>query len=165
MNRRPDRATISTNAMITLCAIAAATTLLGVGTSTLPVYPGATKIHARTAASVSMCGHNVGIVSYRSAAAAMTIAKWYSTKIPGATTIDISQTDSVTVDTEIEVFVADGSQAAVIHQMTMTSAKMQAAAASIGANKTGSAYLALATKASHGDAAAKKALSAKCPAD
>jgi hypothetical protein len=174
MNVRNHRAGLASTALIALCSIAVTSAQVGAVPSTLPTYPGATKTRSQASGPVSMCGHKVSIVSYESGADAMTVAKWYESKISGASTLDLSETDSGTIDNEI--FMPDGSQGAVIHQLIMTNAKLQAASKSIGADKTGfglttyapplgAEYLSLAMKAHHGDASAKRALTAKCPQD
>jgi hypothetical protein len=143
-------------------------------TSTLPIYPASTKTALHSTPKVSMCGHQMGLVPYASAVDGKTVAKWYESKIPGAVVIDTGTTDSASIDTEIQVYTPDGSQVAVIHQMTMTSAKLQAASKTIGGDKTdigletfspplGADYLSLMQRTQRGDAAAKSSLIAKCP--
>ena len=171
---KPIRSNSGTIALLALCA-ATATAAQGVAaTSNLPIYPGAVKLATQLTSTYSTCGHKMGLVSYDSATDGKTVAKWYESKIPGAVAVDLSKTDSGSVDTEIEVFTPDASEGAVIHQMSMTNSKLQAAAKSIGADKTGigletfdpplgADYLSLVKQAKHGDAAAKSALTARCP--
>jgi hypothetical protein len=121
-----------------------------------------------------MCGSKIGLVSYNTATDGKSVAKWYESKVPNAVVLDTSQTDSSSVDTEIQVYKPDGSEVAVIHQLSMTNPKLQSAAKTIGADKTGigietfepplgADYLALMMRVKRGDAAAKSALIAKCP--
>ena len=163
-----------TLALLTLCAVAATSVPSLAAISNLPVYPGATKLARQAHGAFATCGHSIGLVSYDSTADAKAVAQWYASKIQGAVVLDLSKTDSGTIDTEMEVFTPDGSQGAVVHRMTMTSAKLQAAAMSIGADKTGigletfdpplgADYLGLEKRALSGDAASKSALTAKCP--
>ena len=164
------------SALLTLCAAAASISQSLAATPNLPVYPGATMLARRTHGAYATCGHTIGLISYNSTADAKAIAKWYAGKIPGAVVLDLSKADSTMINTEMEVFTPDGSQGAVIHRMTMTNAKLQAAAKSIGADTTGigletfdpplgADYLALEKRALGGDAASKSALTAKCPKD
>ena len=161
-------------ALLTLCVAAATVAQDAAASSSLPIYPGATKPARRLGRTFPMCGHKVGIVSYNSAADAKAIAKWYQNRVPGAIVVDLSRTDSSTIDTEMEVFTPDASQAVVIHRLTMTSSNFQAAAKSLGTDKTGigvetfdpplgAEYLSLQKRAHGGDAAARRTLSAKCP--
>lgn len=176
---KPLRSNCGKVALLALCAATAATTTGAqavAATSNLPIYPGATALATQLKRTFSTCGHEIRLVSYKSAADGKTVAKWYESKIPGAVVVDLSKTDSGSVDTEIEVFTPNTSEAAVIHQMSMTSSTLQAAAKSIGADKTGigletfdpplgADYLSLVKRARHGDAAAKSALTARCPKD
>jgi hypothetical protein len=127
--------TAGTFALLAFCAVSVAQG--STATPSLPIYPGATKLANQSNRTFSTCGHKLGLVAYDSAADGKSVAKWYEGKIPGAVVIDISQIDSTSIDTEIEVFTPDGSQGAVIHQMSMVSSKLQTAAKSIGADKTG----------------------------
>jgi hypothetical protein len=168
----------SNSGTIAFLALGAALILAAQGVaanSTLPVYPGAATVPVPTnLKNFSMCGHKVAFVSYESPAGGKSVAKWYASKVPGAIVVDLSRTDPSSVDTEIEVFTPDASQAAVIHQMTLTNAKLQAAAKTIDADKTGiglqtydpplgADYVTLVQQAKRGDVAAKRALAAKCP--
>jgi hypothetical protein len=171
------RSTSGKIARLAACAALAAGALAGpalAATSTLPIYPESTKAPQHPTPNVSVCGHQIGLVSYQSTASGKTVGKWYESKIPGAVVLDTSSTDSGSIDTEIQVYTPDGSQVAVIHQMTMTSAKLQYASKMIGGDKTGigletftpplgADYLSLMQRTQHGDAAAKSALIAKCP--
>jgi len=159
-------------ALLTLCVATAAQGVAA--SSTLPVYPGATKLATQLGRTFPLCGHTVGVVSYNSAADAKAIAKWYQTRVPGAIVVDLSRTDSSTIDTQMEVFTPDASQAVVIHRLTMRSSNFQAAAKSLGTDKTGigietfnpplgAEYLSLQKRAHSGDAAARQTLTAKCP--
>jgi hypothetical protein len=105
--------TTSRIAFIAIAAVALTTVQSNAAPSTLPIFPGATKTRVQARSTYMMCGHKVSIVSYRSGTGAKTVAKWYQQKIRDAAMVDLSQADSVTVDTEIEVFAPDGSQAAV----------------------------------------------------
>jgi hypothetical protein len=171
------RSTSGKIARLAVCAALAAGALAGpalAATSTLPIYSAATKARQHSIPNASMCGHQIGLVPYESTANAKTVGKWYESKIPGAVVLDTSSTDSSSIDTEIQVYTPDGSQVAVIHQMTMTNAQLQAASKAIGGDKTGigletftpplgADYLSLMQRTQHGEAAAKSALMAKCP--
>jgi len=163
-------------ALLAFCAAAATVAQSAAATSTLPTYPGATKVPTHSTTGFSMCGHKVGLVSYDTATDGKSVAKWYESKVPNAVVLDTSQTDSSSADTEIQVYRPDGSEVAVIHQISMTSPKLQSAAKTIGADKTGigletfdpplgADFVALMMRVKRGDGAAKSALAAKCPKD
>jgi hypothetical protein len=161
-------------ALLAFCAAATTVAQGAAATSTLPTYPGATKVPTHSTPGFSMCGHKVGLVSYDTATNGKSVAKWYESKVPNAVVLDTSHTDSSSVDTEIQVYTSDGSEVAVIHQLSMTNTKLQSAAKSIGADKTGigletfepplgADFVSLMIRAKGGDTAAKSALAAKCP--
>jgi hypothetical protein len=142
--------------------------------SDLPIYPGATKIPTHVKGSTVSCGHKIEVIPYETAANAKTVAKWYEGKIPGGTVIDQSTTDAGDVDTQIMVMKPDGSEGVNVHQSVLGNAKLQAAAKQLGSDKTeialttftpplGAGYVALESRAVHGDSAALAQLKAACP--
>lgn len=144
----------------------------------LPLYPGATKVPHQTDATgtVTNCGHKISTTAYDTNDMPDKVAGWYKGRIPGALTIRLhGDPDQISV----EVFDADGSRAAIAQRMQFANAKLQAAGASIGMDKTtiglerfdpplGHAYLELMQQGEANPAAAKAAqakLAAMCPKD
>jgi len=143
--------------------------------SDLPIYPGATKIptHMKMG-NVVNCGHKIDVIPYETAASAKTVAKWYEGKISSASVIDQSTTDAGDVNTQITVMKPDGSEGVNVHQSVLGNAGLQAAARQLGSDKTeigltiftpplGAGYVALESRAVHGDSAALAQLKAACP--
>ena len=160
--------------LLALCAAMAMGAQAVAAGSPFPVYPGATQRPTQMKGTQSFCGSKMGIVSYHTAADGKSVAKWYESKIPGAGVLDGSTSDSSSVNTEFEILAPDASELAIIHQISMSNPKLQAAAKSLDADKTdigfetfdpplGADFVSLVKRAKNGDAAAKTALAAKCP--
>ncbi len=146
----------------------------GTTASTLPIYPGATKLREQMHGPIKMCGTKMSTTVYSAADAdAATVAKWYKDRIPSSTQINTS-TDATATD--YEIFRADGSGAAVVIQ-THFAGNLAKAAKSLGADKTTFAtetfdpplsreIISLLQQGTSSDAAAKQAaraqLKAKC---
>ncbi len=142
--------------------------------SDLPIYPGATKIPTQMKGGFENCGHKIDIIAYETAANAKAVAKWYEGKIASAAVIDQSTTDTGDVEMQIAVLKPDGSEGVNLHQSVLGNGGLQAAAKQLGTDKTsiglttftpplGAGYIALETRAVHGDAAARAQLKAACP--
>ena len=160
-------------ALLALCAAMATSTQAAAAGSPFLVYPGAAKVAVQMEGTQTLCGSEMTLVLYQTAADGKTVAKWYAGKVPGAGVVDTSTTDSSSINTQIEILAPDASTIAVIHHGD-DEFQIAAAAASIGGDKTGvgletfdpplgADYLALVKRVKNGDPAAKPALAAKCP--
>jgi hypothetical protein len=156
-----------------------ATPVAAAAAGTIPVYPGAKQQPMPAGVTIpSMCGHKVTISSYDVAVSGKTVAAWYKDHVPGGLVLDVSgDADSSTKDISVEIFTADGSQAAVVNQLEYDP-RLAGAAKTIGADKTqigletftpplSQDYLAIMSQGTSGDQAAKEAaktkLAAMCP--
>ena len=118
------------------------------------------------------CGHNISVVEYETAANAKTVAKWYEGKIASASVVDKSTTEKGDTEILIAVMKPDGSEFANVSQSVLGfNARSQQL---LGTDKTsiglttstpplGAGYIALESRAAHGDAATKAQLKAACP--
>ena len=155
-------------------ALVVGTAPLAASADDLPLYPGATKLPHQVAPPVTNCGHKISAIDYDTNDGPDKVAAWYKGRIPGATTIRLHYDPA---QVSIEVFDADGAHAAIAQRMQFANAKLQAAGASIGMDKTtiglerfdpplGHAYLELVQHGESNPAAAnaiRSKLAAMCP--
>ncbi|HEY1656400.1 MAG TPA: hypothetical protein VGF86_14960 [Candidatus Tumulicola sp.] len=110
----------------------------GSSASSLPVYPGATKVPNQMKESMKMCGSNFSMTLYEiKGTDADAVAKWYDSRVPNGVHLNVQPetASSATTQTNDVILKPDGSGGVMVLQMHFTSS-LANAAKTIGADRT-----------------------------
>jgi len=97
--------------------------------TTLPVYPGATKLATQFTKPMTFCNHKFTMTVYHVSDTPEKVSSWYLSRMPGATTAKIASPDVATSGQGMTgYFIVDsgGGSAAVVEQMHFGSLQKQA---------------------------------------
>jgi hypothetical protein len=107
--------------------------------TTLPVYPGATKLATQFTKPMTFCSHKVTMTVYHVSDSPEKVSSWYASRMSGSTIAKIASPGAATSGQGTSYFVVDsgGGFAAVVYQMHFGSLEKQAQRLGMGKTTIG----------------------------